>query len=87
MWLMSNRPAAVRTAVCSSTMVRVLHRHVPAAELDHAAAVGDVPVVQRGAQRHEKSLSRGIRNFSGAGRVGKFRRLPPFQQGDFARTS
>ena len=30
MWLMSNSPAAVRTAVCSSMMLRVLHRHVPA---------------------------------------------------------
>ena len=56
MWLMSNRPAAVRTALCSSMMVGVLHRHVPAGEIDHAGAVGDVPVVKRRAQRHGKIL-------------------------------
>src|SRR5205823_320944 len=28
----------------------VLHRHLPAGELDHAGAAADVPVVQRGAQ-------------------------------------
>ncbi len=46
MWLMSNRPAAVRTAVVLLDDAGVLHRHVPAAELDHAAAVPDVPVIQ-----------------------------------------
>src|SRR5207248_521901 len=34
----------------------VLHGHVPAAELDHAAAVGRVPVVQGGAQGHGTSF-------------------------------
>ena len=44
----SNRPAASRTALCSSRMPRVLHRHRPAAEVDHLGAERDVASVKRG---------------------------------------
>ena len=47
MWLTSNSPARVRTAMCSSTMPGVFDRHVPAAELDHAGAERPVPRVER----------------------------------------
>src|ERR1019366_8212885 len=37
----------------------VLHRHVPAAEIDHATALGHMPIVQNGALAHT-CCSRGL---------------------------
>ncbi len=47
MWLTSNRPARVRTAMCSSAIPEVLDRHIPAAELDHPRAERSVTRVER----------------------------------------
>ena len=50
MWLMSNSPAAVRTAWCSSTMLVYCTGMSQPAKSTMRRAVGDVPVVQRGAE-------------------------------------
>ena len=61
MWLMSNSPAAVRTACVLLDDAGVLDRHVPAGEIDHAGAVGDVPVMQhRSLTRHGRTSGLGM---------------------------
>ena len=47
MWLTSNSPARVRTAMCSSVIPRVFDRHVPAAERDHSRAERSVARIER----------------------------------------
>ena len=44
----SNRPAAVRTAMCSAVMPEYSTRHVPAAKRDHASAKSNMRSVERG---------------------------------------
>ncbi len=70
MWLTSNSPTAVRTAMCSAVMSGVLDRHIPAAEIDHLGAKLAVDSVQSGfaqlrgdcGSRHGGILDREMRN-------------------------
>ena len=51
MWLMSNSPTRCADRLVLLDDRRVLHGHRPAAELDDPAAVGLVPVVERGLEQ------------------------------------
>src|SRR5438128_6853465 len=51
---------------------RVLDRHVPAGEIDHARAVSDMPVVERRAIRHGLALLQVLSSYKASSTASKF---------------